>query len=656
MSEPPVCLPSVPPRKTRLRGRRVLVHACLLALSVMAVTLIPSCSTPAEEPSFVMVIHLSGGPYERGVQHGKAAADRIRSVYAGLLTNSILPFLNRERPDLADVLSRYKEDRYTTGQFSYYLMLESAQHMEQYIPAEYIEEMHGIADGAGVSYEQILIMNTFLDTMLGFRAMTFFIRKLQAPNIVRVTFDGGLESDGLDNDDDGEVDEPGEATYEPYDPNPRAIMTEVPPDAKIKIVLRDSALMAIPEGASPDTLRIQLDKDRYIAPDPSIATREFVEDGVLMLEVTFTPPGGMKEASVVSLLLQAQDKAEITEPPPIHARVMRDERFSFSTRGYGKVPHEIENRGEDDGRTQPASVSFAVRGSATPDGQPLLAHHYALLDTNTSHKHTALFVIRPNNGIPHVVVGWTGLVGGFSGMNAEGLALAVNNSDTLDNSMAAAVQRDSFTAQLVLSGVPIFAMTREILSRFKTVSEGVEYLRTTQKTVGWNILLQDATGDMTAVEMDADSFGDADHGFYTYTPDESIPDNLDAYGRRWSSVGPDDLRMASHYIRNAEDVHAVVIVYEILPQRTWTTFYFRSVRTHSILGEEMGLRYGQIDARGAIEILRRPDIIDKRDSMNAAVYRPGERKMYYAMGTVPATDAPFKEVDLAAEFGTGGQP
>jgi hypothetical protein len=443
---------------------------------------------------------------------------------------------------------------------------------------------------------------------------------------------------------------------EPYDPNPRAIMTEVPPDAKIKIVLRDSALMAIPEGASPDTLRIQLDKDRYIAPDPAMQTREFVEEGVLMLEVTFTPPGGLREASVVSLLLQAQDKAEITDPPPIHARVMRDERFVFSTRGYGKPPHEIDNRGENDGRTQPTSLSFAVRGTATPDGRPLLAHHYALLDTNTSHKHTALFVVRPDEGIPHVMVGWTGLVGGFWGMNVEGLALAVNDSDTLDNSMAAAVQKDSFSAQLVLSGVPIFALTREMLSKFKTVSEGVEYLRSTPKTCGWNILLQDATGDMTAVETDADSFGDADHGFYTYTPDESVPDNLDAYGRRWSSVGPDDLLMASHFIRNAEDIHAMVIAYEILPQRTWTTFYYRSLRAYSILREEMGLRYGQVDTRGAIEILRKGDLVDKRDSMNAAVFLPAERRMYYAMGTVPATDSPFKEVDLRAEFGTGGQP
>ena len=626
------------------------------ALASLVAAALPACDEPAQEPWHEASIHLRGTPYERGMQHGKRFGNRIRSLYAGLLTNSILPYLNRERPDIADFLTRYKDARYDNGKFSYLLMLESALHMEQFIPQPYLEEMHGIADGSGIPYEDILVLNTFVDTMLGFRGMTFFIRKLQAPSIVRLEFPSGLEQDGIDNDSDGETDEAGESVVTPYDPVAQGVMAEVPTDATVKIIMKDSALMAIPEAVAPESIRIQLDETTYEAGDPSIQTRPFVEDSTAMLEVSFTPPGGLPPGKVVSVLLGAADQAVIEDPPPIHARVMRDERFVFSTVGTGKATYEIENRGEEDGRTQPPSLSFAVRGSATSDGVPLLAHHYALLDSNTSHKHAVMFKIEPDEGKPHVVVGWTGIVGGFAGMNVDGLAFAINNSDSLDNAMAANVQAGSFEAELVMSGVPVAMLGREILTHHTTTQEAVQYLRDTQRTYGWNVLLADANGEMTAVEVDGDAFGDADHGFYTYTPDASIPDNLDPHGRRWSSVGPDDIRMASHYVRNVEDVNAVVIAWDVVPQRYWTSFYFRSLRAHFVLGEQIAARYGTINTEVAKEIMRIPVLVDDRDSMSAAIFRPTERRMFYALGTMPATDGVFHEVDLAASFAAGGQP
>jgi hypothetical protein len=618
--------------------------ACLMGATI------PACGEPAEEPAHAAVIHLRGTPYERGMQHGKQFSNRIRSMYAGILTNSILPYLNRERPDIASFLTRYKDPRYDNN-FSHLLMLESAQHMEQFIPPEYLEEMRGIADGSGVSYEEILILNTFMDTMLGFRGMTFFIRKLQAPSIVRLEFEGGIEADGWDNNGNGEVDEPGEAVVTPYDPTPHAVMAEVPTDGTVKIIMKDSALMAIPEGVDPGSIRIQLDKDIYEAGDPSIQTREFVEDNTLMLEVAFKPPGGFPASKVVALLLQAADKAWVEDPPPAHARVMRDERFVFSTVGTGLSTHEMENRGEEDGRTQPPSLSFAVRGTATPDGMPLLAHHYALLDSNTSHKHTVFFKMEPNEGKPHVVLGWTGVVGGFAGMNADGLSVGINNSDSLDNAMAANVKASIFEASLVMAGVPVAMMTRELLTHHSTTQEAAAYLQGIRRTYGWNVLLADAGADLMAVEVDGHSFEDADGGYYSYTPDASVPDNLDAYGRPWASVGPDDIRMASHYARNVEDVRSMVMSWEVVPQRYWTSFYYRSLRAHFVLGEQLAGRYGTIDAEVAKEILRTPQLVDERDSMSAAIFRPAERRLFYALGTMPATDGSFHEVDLGAVFG-----
>ena len=99
----------------------------------------------------------------------------------------------------------------------------------------------------------------------------------------------------------------------------------------------------------------------------------------------------------------------------------------------GQVPREIGNRGVSDSSMMPPSISFAARGSATPDGDPILAHHFSLLDNDMMHEHSLLQIHVPENGTPHAFLGWTGLVWGFSGMNSEGLAYAVNNSDSLDN-------------------------------------------------------------------------------------------------------------------------------------------------------------------------------------------------------------------------------
>src|SRR6185503_17903670 len=136
-----------------------------------------------------------------------------------------------------------------------------------------------------------------------------------------------------------------------------------------------------PEGVDPDSIRIQVDTEVLDATDPQITSRTVTtEAGDAALEVTFTPAGGFPDASVVSLLFSAGDLSFIDDPPPGHARLMRDERIVFTTEGTGEPPDAVDNRGELDGRTQPPSIGLAVRGSATAGGDPLMAHPYALLD------------------------------------------------------------------------------------------------------------------------------------------------------------------------------------------------------------------------------------------------------------------------------------
>jgi hypothetical protein len=627
----------------------------LAAVGGLAVASLGSlgCSE-AEPPPNSAVVELVGTPYERGFQHGQRFANRIRSFYTKLLTTSLYPYLNRERPDIASVLQTYGGARYDGGQFSYLLMLESAEALAPQIPQELYEEMQGVADGAELPFEDILILNTFFDTLLGFRAMTFFIRKVQAPIIVSVELLGGLTEDGEDNDGDGSVDEEGEGLVTPYDQLPHAIMTEVPTDARLRIVLRDQALLAIPEGVDPDSLRLQLGDTVIEAPHESIQTREFVEGGVLYLEMTLTPPEPLPPASVVSFYINVADRAWVEEPPPAKPRIMRAERFVFSTAGYGMAPHEIENRGAWDGFSQPPAQAFAVRGSATRDGLPVLAHHFAMLDNDTSHKHTVLFVHRPTDGIDHAVLGWTGAIGGFSGMNAAGLVTSLTNSDTLDLPMTAQLVDDLFNAKLLSSGLPGNMVVRQLLNSTESAQAAAEAMGQVEFGYGWNYLFADRDGEMIAVEVDGDALGDGDGGVFPFTPDIDQPGNVDAYGRRWSSVGPDDLRVAAHYRINADDAYATVLNYEITPQRTWTSYYYRSLRAYYTLGEIIASRYGDYDAEVALETLRTPDLVDTRDSMTAAVFEPAAGRFQYGLGTVPATDAEFQTFDFGAATTGGG--
>ncbi len=582
-------------------------------------------------------------------------ASEIRSIYTQMLTSSILPFLNRERPDIAEVLTEYQGELYDDGQFSYQLMLQSARSMEADIPPAYIDEMQGIADGADLPYEEILVLNTFVDSMLTLRSITFFIRRLEAPYVAWIAFDGGLDDDGVDNDGDGEIDEEGEEILSPFEPNPRASFVEVPTDTTIRWLLVDQAgandalgldSSREPEGVDPESVRIQLDTEVIEASDPRLTTRAVTVDDLEGVEVTFDP-GGLEPGVAISLLLQSGDESWVTDPPPAHARFMRDERIVFTTEGFGATPREVESRGERDGRTLPPSIGFAARGSATASGRPLMAHHYTLLDANTSHKHTALFVHHTDEGQDHVVLGWTGMVWGFSGMNDQGLSYGAFSSDTLDNGMIEEMLNnivDISQARLVASGVPIGIMGRSILNETSTVDEATAWLESHQRSFGWNILLADAEGGMQAVEMDADVLGFGGFASYSVSDDPTEP---------WAvaSVGPDDLRLACHYLRNTEDMSFMFL----RPQRYWSSFYYRSMRAHYILGERIAERSGDLDVAGMIAIMRDPDLVDPRDSMSAVVFENADRRLHVAMGVMPATDGEFMPFDLDDFFGGGGR-
>jgi hypothetical protein len=92
-----------------------------------------------KEINGVNVIHLNGSNYNMGYQHGYLLGEQISE-------------------NLRCYLSYY--ERYG---WSYNQIIEVWNIMDDYVPQNYIEEMHGMANGSGLSFDDIVIINMFPD-------------------------------------------------------------------------------------------------------------------------------------------------------------------------------------------------------------------------------------------------------------------------------------------------------------------------------------------------------------------------------------------------------------------------------------------------------------------------------------------------------------
>ena len=89
------------------------------------------------------VLHVSGTPYEMGFQHGKLLAELVKKNVVTITENET---------KLGDRL-----------EYKIYKTLRASMHerLLPHVPARFIEEMRGLADGSGVPYESILAANLF---------------------------------------------------------------------------------------------------------------------------------------------------------------------------------------------------------------------------------------------------------------------------------------------------------------------------------------------------------------------------------------------------------------------------------------------------------------------------------------------------------------
>ncbi|RLF42204.1 MAG: hypothetical protein DRN12_01025 [Thermoplasmata archaeon] len=118
-----------------MRGKNLISLILVSILFSSQVIKASSFKDQLEEQDGVKILHLKGSCYEMGYQHGSLLREECRE--------NLRAFLN---------FAKYFG-------YSYDDFLKLWRKAEEYIPQEYREEMQGLADGAGVSFDDVAVGN-----------------------------------------------------------------------------------------------------------------------------------------------------------------------------------------------------------------------------------------------------------------------------------------------------------------------------------------------------------------------------------------------------------------------------------------------------------------------------------------------------------------
>ncbi|NLF12578.1 MAG: hypothetical protein GX597_12395 [Anaerolineaceae bacterium] len=141
-------------------------------------------------------------------------------------------------------------------------------------------------------------------------------------------------------------------------------------------------------------------------------------------------------------------------------------------------------------RAAEGCTTWAASGSATADGEPILAKN-----RDYRADHLSLQIVAqatPENGYPYLYVGSAGSPGVFSaGMNQAGLAVADTHVYSTD----------------LGPGLPSYSLMMHTLEDHETVASALDYLRAAPRLGRNNLILADATGHLAVLEGGHSRYG-----------------------------------------------------------------------------------------------------------------------------------------------------
>lgn len=130
-------------------------------------------------------------------------------------------------------------------------------------------------------------------------------------------------------------------------------------------------------------------------------------------------------------------------------------------------------------------TAFGLGPALTGNGHALFARAFDFEAADIFDRDKTAFVVHENDKIPFLSVAWPGLVGVVTGMNLEGVAVAVNGGRA----------REPTTR-----GIPVVFSLRETLERARSTAEAIAILVEQPVMVSHLVFIGDATGHYAVVE------------------------------------------------------------------------------------------------------------------------------------------------------------
>lgn len=119
----------------------------------------------------------------------------------------------------------------------------------------------------------------------------------------------------------------------------------------------------------------------------------------------------------------------------------------------------------------------AYFGPATEGGRLIHIRNLDWVRGLGVHRLTALLFYEPEDGIPHVNIGYYGFIGSLSGMNEEGISVGQIGADSIDET---------------LRGTPMPFLLRRVLFRAHNLEEAAEIVMKAPRTSAFNYVFADA--------------------------------------------------------------------------------------------------------------------------------------------------------------------
>jgi isopenicillin-N N-acyltransferase like protein len=240
-----------------------------------------------------------------------------------------------------------------------------------------------------------------------------------------------------------------------------------------------------------------------------------------------------------------------------------------------------------------ACSAFLVEASRSKTGSPLLARNLDYPSLGYAHEYTLVTAFRPAGRKPFVSVGFPGLIGVLSGMNADGLALSVLE----------VFQSRPFSGRLNLGGTPYAMCFRRILETCSTVDGARDLLQLTRRSTLFNLVVADRR--RVAV--------------------------LECTPRRVHE------RPAVSGVSLCTNHFCLEHLQPIWARDVYTTYTrHRALRE----AERAGRTFGVADLHAALLAA------GQDDTLQTMVFEPGALRLHLAFGTLPASAGPLRTLEI----------